>query len=58
MESILKDAVDKGATVVCGGKRATDIGPQFFEPTLLTGIKPNMLCYTEEIFGPIAVCVK
>ncbi|XP_054280197.1 glutarate-semialdehyde dehydrogenase [Macrosteles quadrilineatus] len=58
VESIVKDAVDKGATVVYGGKPASNVGPQFYEPTLLTNIKPNMVCYTEEIFGPIAVCIK
>uniref|UniRef100_A0A1B6JYT7 Succinate-semialdehyde dehydrogenase n=1 Tax=Homalodisca liturata TaxID=320908 RepID=A0A1B6JYT7_9HEMI len=58
VENIVKDAVDKGANVVFGGKRATQIGAQFYEPTLLTGIKPDMACYTEEIFGPVAVCVK
>jgi len=58
VEGIVKDAVDKGATVVYGGKPASSVGPQFFEPTLLTNIKPDMACYTEEIFGPVAVCIK
>lgn len=58
VEGILQDAVSKGATVLTGGKRATDIGERFFQPTILTNIKPNMICYTEEIFGPIAVCIK
>ncbi|XP_075219695.1 succinic semialdehyde dehydrogenase isoform X2 [Lycorma delicatula] len=58
VEGIVKDAVDKGATVVCGGQRATEIGEQFYQPTLLTNIKTDMLCYLEEIFGPVAVCIK
>ena len=53
MENIVKDAIDKGASVVRGGKRHT-LGGQFFEPTLLTNITDDMLVYTEEIFGPVA----
>lgn len=58
VEGILNDAVSKGATVVTGGNRATNIGERFFEPTVLTNIKPNMVCYKEEIFGPLAICIK
>ncbi|XP_022188250.2 glutarate-semialdehyde dehydrogenase [Nilaparvata lugens] len=58
VEAIVKDAVDKGAKVLHGGERASNIGELFYVPTLLVDIKPNMACYTEEIFGPIAVCLK
>lgn len=54
----MKDATEKGATLVYGGKRASGVGQQFYEPTLLTDVTPDMTCYTEEIFGPIAVCIK
>lgn len=52
MESLVKDAVDKGATVVTGGKRHGEVGC-FFEPTVLTGVTKDMRVYKEEIFGPI-----
>lgn len=58
MTRIVEDAIAKGAKVHCGGKRALDIGEQFFQPTLLTNIDFNMACMKEEIFGPVVVCVK
>ena len=53
VENYVKDAVDKGATVVVGGKRVERPG-WFYEPTLLTGITPEMALYDEEVFGPVA----
>ncbi|MGZ4604387.1 MAG: NADP-dependent succinic semialdehyde dehydrogenase [Kineosporiaceae bacterium] len=53
VENYVKDAVDKGATVVVGGKRVDRPG-WFYEPTLLTGITPEMDLYDEEVFGPVA----
>ncbi|GAB4079565.1 NADP-dependent succinic semialdehyde dehydrogenase [Modestobacter muralis] len=47
------DAVSKGATVVVGGKEVDGPG-WFYEPTLLTGITPEMRLYAEEVFGPVA----
>lgn len=47
------DAVAKGATVVTGGKARPDIGPLFYEPTVLTGVKPGMACFGNETFGPV-----
>jgi succinate-semialdehyde dehydrogenase/glutarate-semialdehyde dehydrogenase len=45
------DAVAKGGKVVVGGKK---LQGQFFEPTVLAEAKQNMLCATEETFGPFA----
>ncbi|GMR37061.1 hypothetical protein PMAYCL1PPCAC_07256, partial [Pristionchus mayeri] len=50
-EELLKDATDKGAKIVLGGTRGTGC---CFEPTLLTGITPQMRIAHEEIFAPIA----
>lgn len=47
-------AVEQGATLVTGG-RAIDRPGAFMEPTVLTGITPEMDAYTEEIFGPVAM---
>ncbi|KEO84516.1 NAD-dependent succinate-semialdehyde dehydrogenase [Tumebacillus flagellatus] len=49
----VEDAVAKGATVVCGGKRHGEQG-FFFEPTLLSGVTEEMRIATEETFGPVA----
>ena len=53
VDTYVRDAVDKGATVVVGGKRVDRPG-WFYEPTLLTGITPEMDLYFEEVFGPVA----
>jgi len=53
VEAYVEDARSKGATVVVGGKRVDRPG-WFYEPTLLTGITPEMDLYAEEVFGPVA----
>jgi succinate-semialdehyde dehydrogenase / glutarate-semialdehyde dehydrogenase len=50
----IQDAVDKGATLRTGGRRLERPGA-FFEPTVLTGVTPQMRAYHEELFGPAAV---
>jgi len=54
VERHVADAVAKGGKVLTGGKRATDKGSQFFQPTVLAEAKQDMLCATEETFGPFA----
>ncbi|MGW1738619.1 succinic semialdehyde dehydrogenase [Nocardia sp. NPDC001965] len=49
----LADAVGKGAEVRTGGKPRPDIGPLFFEPTILTGVTDEMVCARAETFGPL-----
>ena len=49
----VEDAVAKGATVLAGGQARPDIGPFFFEPTILTDVTPEMKLYREETFGPV-----
>lgn len=49
----VEDAVSKGARVLTGGKARPDVGPYFFEPTLLEGVTPEMALYAEETFGPV-----
>ena len=53
VEELLGDAVEKGARVVCGGKRHS-LGGTFFEPTILAGATREMRLAHEEIFGPVA----
>jgi acyl-CoA reductase-like NAD-dependent aldehyde dehydrogenase len=53
VERHVKDAVAKGAAVLAGGSARPDLGPLFFEPTVLTGVTDDMLCSGEETFGPV-----
>ncbi|CAM5481689.1 succinate semialdehyde dehydrogenase [Thauera sp. 28] len=53
VEELLADAVDKGAQVLCGGKRHA-LGGNFYEPTIVTGVTAQMRVAREEIFGPVA----
>ncbi|HET7589237.1 MAG TPA: NAD-dependent succinate-semialdehyde dehydrogenase [Solirubrobacterales bacterium] len=50
LEDQVKRAVDNGAEVLVGGKREGN----YFEPTILTGIKPGDEASQEEFFGPVA----
>ncbi len=47
------DAVAKGAKVLAGGKARPDLGPFFYEPTILEGVTPEMTCFGNETFGPV-----
>ncbi|MEV7003816.1 succinic semialdehyde dehydrogenase [Streptomyces sp. NPDC093982] len=47
------DAVTKGATVLVGGKARPDLGPLFYEPTILTDVTPEMTLHDHETFGPV-----
>jgi succinate-semialdehyde dehydrogenase/glutarate-semialdehyde dehydrogenase len=57
VEEHIADALRKGARVALGGKRHA-LGGTFFEPTILTGVTPEMLIAREETFGPIAPLFK
>lgn len=54
VEKHVDDAVAKGATVLAGGRARPDIGPYFYEPTLLADVTPEMTLFREETFGPVA----
>ena len=49
----VEDAVAKGARVLTGGRARPDLGPFFFEPTILEGVTPEMTCFGHETFGPV-----
>jgi succinate-semialdehyde dehydrogenase/glutarate-semialdehyde dehydrogenase len=53
VEQHIADAVAKGAKVTLGGKRHA-LGGSFFEPTIITGVTPDMAVAKEETFGPLA----
>jgi succinate-semialdehyde dehydrogenase/glutarate-semialdehyde dehydrogenase len=53
VEALVKDAVDKGATVLLGGERPDRPG-WWYPPTLITDVTEDMEMYLEEVFGPVA----
>jgi succinate-semialdehyde dehydrogenase/glutarate-semialdehyde dehydrogenase len=57
MEAFVADAISKGAKMVAGGNRS-ELGTNFFEPTILTNVTGEMRVFREEIFGPIAPLFK
>lgn len=59
VERLVTDAINKGATVVCGGRipPAHQTG-WFYEPTILTNCTPDMNILHEECFGPVSAVVR
>ncbi|PWD42409.1 succinic semialdehyde dehydrogenase [Gordonia paraffinivorans] len=53
VEAHVEDAVAKGAKVLAGGMRRPDLGPFFYEPTVLTDVTDEMTCCRNETFGPV-----
>ena len=49
----MEEAVKAGATVLTGGRARPDLGPYFYEPTVLDGVTPEMAVCGEETFGPV-----
>lgn len=47
------DALDRGATLLTGGRARPDVGPLFYEPTVLDGVPPEAECHSRETFGPV-----
>jgi succinate-semialdehyde dehydrogenase / glutarate-semialdehyde dehydrogenase len=54
LEKQLKDALNKGAKLILGGKRTK----AHFEPTIIEGITSEMRAYSEELFGPVASIIR
>lgn len=55
----LREAVDKGATVLAGGiEPPAGLGEAFVRPTLLTNVDASMKVHAEETFGPVATLVR
>lgn len=61
IESLIQSGVDQGAEALLDG-RGISIAKypmgNFVGPTILSGVKPTMDCYKEEIFGPVLVCLE
>lgn len=53
LETQVEDAIKNGAKVILGAKRPANLKGAFYEPTILTNIKPKMRVWREEVFGPV-----
>jgi succinate-semialdehyde dehydrogenase/glutarate-semialdehyde dehydrogenase len=53
MIDLVDDAASRGANVLCGGSARPELGPNFFEPTVIAGVDSSMKLFQEETFGPI-----
>ena len=53
LEAQIADAVQRGARLVCGGRRLDGPG-HFLPPTVLAEVDPEMRVWREEVFGPVA----
>ena len=53
VERHVNDARAHGAKVLTGGRPRPDLGPYFYEPTILEGVTPEMEVYSNETFGPV-----
>jgi succinate-semialdehyde dehydrogenase/glutarate-semialdehyde dehydrogenase len=54
VERHVKDAEKKGGKVIVGGQKMPDLGPNFFQPTVITDMNSDMELASEETFGPVA----
>lgn len=55
IETLVNDALSKGARALVGGKRNESLDGLFFEPTILVGVDDSMRIFHEEAFGPLMV---
>jgi succinate-semialdehyde dehydrogenase / glutarate-semialdehyde dehydrogenase len=53
VERHVADALAQGATLLAGGRRRPELGPTFFEPTVLADVSDAMEVAAEETFGPL-----
>ncbi|KZZ92057.1 succinate-semialdehyde dehydrogenase NADP+ [Moelleriella libera RCEF 2490] len=54
VEAHIKDAKSKGGKIVAGGEKLSKLGANFFQPTVIRDMTPDMAMATEETFGPVA----
>src|SRR5262249_10791766 len=57
IDKLVQSAVKQGARVLVGGKRNTENG-NFFEPTILADVTPEMDIAREEVFGPVMLLMR
>jgi len=58
LERQVTESVRLGARTAVGGKRLSNGGGYYFQPTVLTNVRPGMPAYHEETFGPVAAVIR
>jgi succinate-semialdehyde dehydrogenase / glutarate-semialdehyde dehydrogenase len=58
VETHVEDAKAKGAQVLAGGRARPDLGPYFYEPTLLEAVRDGMSLFRDETFGPVVAVAR
>ncbi len=58
VEKLVGSAVKQGARLLCGGKRVRSEQGNFFEPTILADVTPEMDIAREELFGPVMLLMR
>ena len=53
VDALVQATVEAGALIACGGS-PSELGGNFYSPTVLTGVTPDMAVFRNEIFGPVA----
>jgi len=57
LEAQVRDAVNKGAKVITGGKKPNNLKGAYYMPTILANIAKDMRVWNEEVFGPVLAVV-
>ncbi len=58
VEKLVDDAIEKGATVLVGGKRDKNLAGNFYPPTILADLTADMDIVSSEVFGPVMLLFK
>lgn len=58
VQHFVEDARQKGAKIMYGGKPLSQHGSLFFEPTIVSHLRDDMLLYNEEVFGPVVSVIR
>lgn len=58
VSDLVEHAKSKGGQILHGGRPLPEVGPLFYEPTIIANTKSNMRIYNEEVFGPVVSLVK
>jgi acyl-CoA reductase-like NAD-dependent aldehyde dehydrogenase len=58
IDRLVQSAIKQGARLLCGGKRTTSERGNYFEPTILGDVTPEMDIAREEVFGPVMLLMR
>lgn len=58
VDTMVQDAIADGARTTLGGRPLPELGPNFYQPTVLADVTADMRVFREEIFGPVAPVIR